>query len=701
MADGLDTILDRKLKEIEEDELAVKEKEEERARLSKHIGTWSERVKTAREADEMYHKRWAEDRKIARGDVGDYEVNVNLIAAVTEVIAAYLYARDPEQNTRPSASVGRARLADYRMFAKTLEIVVSRLLKNANLKRKAKRWIRGTMTTGPGWLKAAMQTRIAKDPVMEAQINDLKQQMDNIAVKRRQIDENDDCADLDVLEEEIKSNMIAAEAQLELVIAEGLVLDIMKPEDVTVAREAGEIENYLDAPWICFDAYKTKDEVLAITQWETKEDLDMLKGATRYMERPRKGEPNEQGMGFVPMSQEILNKDSDGTKGFYLVREAWSKTDGVVYTWIDGLKDKWAREPYAPITGRRFYPGFLLGFHYMDGERYPQSDVHQLKGLQDEYLETRSDLRKHRRRAVPGIIFDKAAIDEASISALVESTTQEYVGIELITTTPDIRSVLFPKLYNQVDPGLYDTTVINREFEKLSGAQEALQQSIAVEKTATEAKIQQEGFGARTGSRRDELEDVLTDLSEYTAQLALQLFDQADAELYAGPNAVWIPLTSEQVMYMFDFEIKAGSTGKPQALGDRESWATLLPLIEGVIQKIGAARLAGQEWAAKPWIALLSETMDRLDDHADIEQFLPVPPEQVPAEDDGEAEKTASEIKLNEAKTVETLADAISKEPNVARLPIVQQLFGMGAPAPGQPPPQREPATETVASINS
>ena len=699
MTDGLDEAL-AKLEEAEADEQERFQREKDEQKLGEYIGRWHERVKWAREHDDMYFQRWASDRKVARGDGDkDLEVNVNLIAAVTEVIAAYLYARNPDQNIRPSDSVDRARLTDFRMFAKTLEIVVGRLLKNANLKRKAKRWIRGTMTTGPGWMKAAMQTRIDKDPVMEAQINDLKQQIDQIGAKEAQL--ADDPEDEDLLRQELEANKTAAEAQLELVIAEGLVLDVMKPEDVTVAPDCGEIENYLEAPWICFDAYKSKDETLAITGWKSKEELDYLKEANRYMERPRKGDPNERGTGgYALMSTDATSKENESEKGFYLIREIWSLRDGVVYTMIDGCRKKWAREPYAPITGRRYYPGFLLGFHYIDGERYPQSDVHQLKSLQREYNETRSDFRKHRRRAVPGIIFDKTAITEDSVTALQNSTTQEYTGIETIANTPDIRMILHPKLYNQVDIALYDTNTINREFEKISGAQEALQQSIQVEKTATEAKIQQEGFGARTGSRRDELEDTLTDLVEYVAQLALQLFDQADAERYAGTNAVWMQLTNEQVMYMFDFEIKAGSTGKPQALSDRESWATLMPLMMDLIQKIGAARMEGQEWAARPFIALLAETMERLDDHADIEQFLPVPPQQQPAEkEDPEAGKTASDIKLNEAKTIDTLASAIQKEPEVARLPIVRELFGMGQPRPANPQPQAIPATEQLASI--
>ena len=51
-----------------------------------------------------------------------------------------------------------------------------------------------------------------------------------------------------------------------------------------------------------------------------------------------------------------------------------------------------------------------------------------------------------------------------------------------------------------------------------------------------------------------------------------------------------------------------------------------MPLMEKLIDRIGQARVVGAVWAAKPWIALLDETMLRLDDPAEVEKFLPVPP---------------------------------------------------------------------------
>lgn len=666
-----------------EQEAQRQQQEQERLRAIQadkdHVNRWHERIKRAKKHDEAAYKQWAADRKYAAGNT-NFDVDTNLIGAIMEVLSAFLYARDPQMIARPSHSVTDRHRQNYKHFARTLEIVVTRLLAQARLKAVAKRWVRGAMTVGIGWVKGAMQTRIEKDPIIEKQINDLQEQLENIDAKRAMIEAGD--PDEEILRSEIESNLQAAQEKLERVLADGLVLDFIHPEDVTVAPECGEIENYLSAPWISIDSYKSEEQVLAITGWTEKDDVEQLAFANRYMQRPRSGEPGESGEGFVQTQkgrEEDEGPEAESAEGFICVREIWSLEDGVVYTIIDGIKDRWARERYVPFTGSRFYPVFQLAFHYVDGERYPQSDVRQLRKLQDEYASIRSDYKKHRERARPGIIFDKTAIAEESVADLMKATTQEFIGIELVYSDRDISSVFRPKNYNQVDPGLYDTSPITRDIEKMSGVQDALQSNVQVEKTATEARIQETGFGARTGARRDQLEDVLTDLCEYVAQLALQIFDQAQVEKYAGQNAVWIKMNTDQVMTLFDIEIKAGSTGKPRKDQDREAWIQLLPLVKEVMERIGQAKLSGAEWAVAPWKALLRETFSRLDDHADLEDFVPqIPPEVIQQMQQGQKDPVEeSKARLNEAKTVSEAADAVETLPILGEVPKVKELLGI------------------------
>jgi len=635
----------------------------------KHITKWTDRIANVRKHDKFYFTRWAEDRKSVRGET-DEAVSANLISAILDVLAAFLYAKNPDLNARPSESVDRVRLKEYREFAKTIEIIASRMLKDAGLKRKAKRWIRGAQTVGIGWLKVVMQTRTEKQPLMESRINDLQDQLAKIKSKQIRITLNQEQEG--VLASEIESNITAAQAKSEITVAEGLVIDYVHPEEVLVATECGEIENYMEAPWIAFVSYKTEDQVLQITGWQSEEQVRYLKSATRWTKRPRNGEK-----GDSSDQQYVQSDETESEDGFYRLHEVWSLEDGVIYTLLEGCSEDWARKPYAPVTGRRFYPAFGLGFHYIDGDRYPQSDARQLKKLAEEYNETRSDFRIHRQRARPGVIFNETQIDPKDVKKVTDSKTQEYVGVNPLKQDADLNQLFVSKKYNPVDPGLYETGPILRDMEKVSGAQEALQSSVQIEKTATEAQIQEAGRGARTGARLDDLEDVLTDLCEYVIQVALLTMDQADAERYAGPNAVWMNLTTDQALTLFEIEIKAGSTGKPKTRSDRDAWGTLLPLVQDLVMKIGDARMKGMEWAAKPMIALLNETFERMDDHADIEMFLPVvPPEAIQAGNKPDP-LVESEIELNEASATDKMASAVQKVPALVFSPAMRQLLGM------------------------
>lgn len=600
-----------------------KQAEEDRKDL---VGKIRGKINQGRKHDEEARKRYASDRLVAAGET-QWLVDTNLVGAIMEILMAFIYAKDPDVNVSVSDSVGQSRSRELSDVTETLQIVVSRMLKDAGLKRKARRWVRSAMTVGVGWLKLAMQTRTEKDPLIAQEINDLKDNIASIANDRANLaagEEGDDGVVRSRLEEKMK----ALQDRLEREIAVGLAIDFFAAEDVQVSPECGELENYLDAPWINFRFYKSKDEAQTITGW-AKEDLQ---NATVYHQRPR--QPDE-GTGQVSaggtVGMEWVTADdmnAESVDGFIVIDEFHSKVDGLIYTLVDGVDDKFAREPYAPRQSSRFYDCFMLAFHHIDGVRHPQSDVHQLKRLQDEYGRTRSNFAEHRKRSIPSTIVDGSQVPPDQLEKIRKSETGEYVAINTTNPGDDIRKAFAPKAYAQFDPNLYNTQPILTDIEKVSGAQDAMQSSVSVVKTATEAEIQNSGFGARIGTRKDAVEDVLNEIALHTAQLALQTLTPEFVVRIAGTNAVWPQLSVDEVMYAFDIEVKAGSTGKPNSQAQRAAWSNLLPMIEKIITVVGNFRSRGpkMEWAARPYVELLRETVNRLDDKFDIERLLPTPP---------------------------------------------------------------------------
>lgn len=584
------------------------------------VAQWQTRLRQGETHDENIRKRYAEDRKVARGE-SDWLVDTNLVGAILEILGSFVYAKDPDFDVRVSESVNNTRAAKLSEATDTLRIVTSRVLRDAGLKRKAKRWVRSAMTVGAGWLKPALATRTHRDPVVQSEINSLQENLQRLAVLEANLAEGEVCDEL-AAKAEIEANLVALQAKLERQVATGLVLDFFAPDDVQVSPECGELVNYLESPWIAYRTYKSKTEAQAITGWSAEQ----MKSATVYLQRERKGRNSEALPGVVEWIK-ATDPSAETTDGFVCFREIWSRRDGVVYTLIEGVNDRWARDPFAPVTGSRFYDGFLLGFHYIDGERHPQSDVHQLKSLQDEYGRTRSNFANHRMRSVPYNVWDAGEVDPKEMDKLNNAAALENIAIDFKGSGGPMQNRVMRMSATPIDPAQYSTQPITVDMEKVSGAQDAMQSGVAVEKTATEAQIQNTGFGARVGSRRDEIEDVLSELGLWTAQVLLQVLPEDVVVRIAGIDAVWPKLTVDEVMEGFDIQVKAGSTGKPNLAADRAAWSTLLPLIEKMITVVGNFRMQGpmMDWAAKPYVAMLTRTFELLGMPDDVEKYLPKP----------------------------------------------------------------------------
>ena len=101
-----------------------------------------------------------------------------------------------------------------------------------------------------------------------------------------------------------------------------------------------------------------------------------------------------------------------------------------------------------------------------------------------------------------------------------------------------------------------------------------------------------------------------------------------------------------------------------------------MPMMLDLIAKIGDARIQGKEYAAKPLIAILKESLNRLDDHADLEEFLPeIPPEAIESANKPDPEVEAK-VKLDTAGSIERTASAVEKLPSLVLSPEVRALLG-------------------------
>lgn len=641
---------------------------------------WQE-YETAREFDKEARAQYAVDRRYAAGTANlDWAVSANLIGAFIDILVSFLYARNPDVSVKKAPRVENFGTAQEDDFAKTLELVVSTMWKapSARLKHNARSQVRSTLSTGVGWLKAIVVSNGTNIPQLKNELNDIRSNLAQIEAARSRLAAaqetaayGDDTAlhegaetpaietaedpdaeanpyacmsqeQIDVEQQRLNDLQASVQNRLEVAIRKGLAVDYVAPEDMQVSLDVRCVTDHMNAGWNANAIYRPTDQLTAmfprITEAEAK------KAKQYFQKRSRELQPLPDRVKITGIAgsdadaaeaeQYTAGESSASTdKGvpFAKIVELWNRNTGHVYTMIEGL-DRWAKEPYQPdYPTTRFYPYFLTAFYPVDGARHPQSLSWRLAKLQDEYCSTRSSLRLTRQRAVPGTIFNASAVEANDMAKIERSVHQEFTGIKPTNPDQPLRDLFTEKPIAVGDMRLFDVSAILSDMERISGVQEALQQSSTAPKTATEAEIQQSGFASRTTADRDVLEGVLSDLAHYTAELALSALDMKDAERIAGAKAFWpAGMAIDDLLTLVEVNIEAGTTGKPKSAGDKEAWGVVMPMIKESMLQIRQALMLGDQSMADALIALLQETMTRLGDDTDVSRFVPKPPQLPP-----------------------------------------------------------------------
>jgi hypothetical protein len=608
------------------------EQSEEELQEEKAVKALESEYVQARKFDEDARKQYREDRGYASGNkLKNWASDANLIGTFIDILVSFLYAKNPEVNAKAAVNVGGVD-PDAVDFAETAGIVVSRLWKKGRLKKAARKLVRSTLSVGPGWLKVIMTHKYKNDPVIQGKLNDLEDNVQRLELLQVQLQDESGDEDLDdddtkLKLEELSRLRVSLNEKLEVIHRSGLAIDFVMADDMQVSLDVADLADHLDADWNGNEIYVRKDDLRRRFKRLTAKNIE---SAVMYNQvKPKKRTNDDAGYdgGSEQDGAKYLKSTDQGGDGdavaFCRVIEVWDKRDNHIKTMVEGVK-RWAVPPYQPTYGTsRFYPYFNLSLFEVDGARHPQSLSMRLKKLQDEYSSKRSNSRLAAERSIPGTIFDATGVKPADVTKIERSVSMEMIGINPMKGD-DLRKLFAAKPIPTVDPLVFDTRPVVSDMERVSGVQEALSSTISVQKTATEAKIQDAGFNSRTGSDRDSLEDVLQDLAEYTLELAIQGMDSDQVTRIAGKSAFWpVDMDFEDIVTLAEIEIKAGSTGKPDEADLRNSWSILLPLVQAVMVQIQQAQVTGNVPMAVALRNLLQETFRRLDERIDVDQFIP------------------------------------------------------------------------------
>ena len=589
---------------------------------------WSARIKHARTHWATFHKRVKHNRNTVSGfnwnadPAGKdfYSLRANLIHGTISAVLPNVYARNPEISIAPAHSG-----ADIKLFCNTLEKVTNRALEQAQLKNRAKSTVRAALTCSFGILKVMYQRDIHEDAYIQGRIND--QQENRLAVRDLQQDLEDGSQKKHHEEKEIEleEQLLGIHEQSEVWSAEGLVIDRVLTENLLIDPSVCEFWDYTDADWMC--------QVIPMKRAQA-EALYKKNLANAKIYQAGQSEPSHKKTKRLASMQLEAGPVTDDQQ--IAVLEIWDRTTQRVYTMVEGATE-WLREPYSPPrAGERWYPFFLLPYQVVDGQFVGQSLVDLTERLQDEHNEARDRFNQHRDLCIPGWVAS-ADINEKTIKKHADSRFGEITIVD--TEGKPLNQVIIPRGHPKIDPIVYDTSAVRYDWEQVTGLQDAARSTVVRPKTATEANILQRALSGRVFEFKDQIEDWLQEIAQYSAQVLLQELTSEQVERYMGAPVTrtamvdgqltitkektydWPTLTKDRIFDMVDLRIRAGTTGAPDGIEEKEGWLKVLPMITNLSIQIQNLQARGMDY--EHIRNLLRETVLRYDDRIDSNLFIP------------------------------------------------------------------------------
>jgi len=588
---------------------------------------WIARITHARAHWGAFHKRVRHNRNTVAGfnwnadptSKDFYSLRANLIHGTISAVLPNVYARNPEISTTPTHSG-----ADIKLFCKTLEKVTNKALENAQLKNRAKSTVRAALTCSYGVLKVMYQRDPSKDGYIQGRINDAQENLLAIDALTEDLQDEHQKVHHETKRAELTELIQSLKEQTEVQCAEGLVIDRILTENLLIDPSVCEFWDYTDADWICQIIPMKRGQAQALY----KKNL-----ANAKIYQASAGEPSHQKskrLASLELDAPLAPVSDDQQ---IAILEIWDRTTQRVYTMAEGTPE-WLREPYSPPkAGERWYPFFLLPYQVVDGQFIGPSLVDLTERLQDEHNEARDRFNQHRDLCIPGWVAS-ADINEKTIKKHVDARFGEITIVD--TEGKPLNQVIIPRGHPKIDPIVYDTSAVRSDWEQVTGLQDAARSTVVRPKTATEASIMQRALSGRVFEFKDQIEDWLQEIAQYSAQILLQELTEDQVKRYMGvPDSLtqdsnkpldeksyhWPDFTKENIYDMVDLRIRAGTTSTPDSIESKEGWLKLLPMITHLSIQMQNLQARGMDYGHIR--NLLRETVLRYDDRIDSNQFMP------------------------------------------------------------------------------
>lgn len=510
--------------------------------------------------------------------------------------AAQALVADFQEGTQRRQMIGK--------IGKTLEILFAQALreqKPLDAKTGMKQLVRRACTTGVGYVELGFQRETGPRPELTQALGDFKSRLDHLRRLTERMGDTENPIEPDDPEiAELEKSIAALQAEPEIVLREGLIIDFPQATKVIPDKLCRSLVGFVGARWVTLEYLFTVDQVKEIF------DVDIGKGYNGYTYAGRR--PDE-----ASAEEQIAENDPDYQRigkgqGLVCVSKHYDKGAGLVYYVADGY-DKFLREPASPdVFVEDFWPVYALTFNAVESEDalFPPSDVYLMHDMQRDYNAARQGQREHRRAARPRWTFPNGAIVKEDAEALASAEPFTATGIDL---PPDrkLSDMLEVVPVPGVDPNLYETAQFFGDIQFVVGTNESQFGGVA-RATATESAIAANASASSDGSSIDDMDAFLTAVARAAGQILMREMSEETVMKVAGPGAVWPGFSLTDIADELFLEVEAGSSGKPNQAVEIQNWTQMLPFLLQM-------KSIDPIWLAR-------ESIRRLDDRLDLTEAI-------------------------------------------------------------------------------
>lgn len=462
----------------------------------------------------------------------------------------------------------------------------------ASFKGQMKKMVRRARTTGVGYVKLSFQRAMELSEEQNRQIADMSERL--AVIGRLKADIADGEVDPDAAEaEELRLAIQAIQKEPDVIVREGVVFEFPHSTRIIPSISTEKLMGWIGSEWVAEEVMMRPERV--------REVFGVDVGSTYTAYRVAGGTPEASN----------FRRAGSGKDGLVCVWHIYEQATGLEFVLAEGYPD-FLREPASPkIFIEQFFPFFALTFNDVENEAelFPKSDVENLKHMQLEYNRSREARRQHRIANRPLYLAPAGALEEDEEKTLEVHAAHTVIKIQGMKPGDKAGDLLQPVQKIGVDPNLYETGDILTDMTFVSGNQEATLGGIS-HGTATETNIAEGSRQGTLGLDGDDLDEMLTALLRAVGQVMLTELSEETVKQIVGPGAVWPSLTRREVMDEMWLEVKAGSSGRPDAARDAATFERLYPLL---VQIPGVS----PRWLAEKAIALADDMVDLEEAFAD------------------------------------------------------------------------------------